>query len=327
MKITRRIALAGLIGTSAILTGLSAHAEAAGKSVAVLLGPTQDAFIGTWLGTFEGAAEAAGMKIQVFSSPYDPALQARQLDDAVAQSFDAIVLQSISQNALVPSLERTKEAGVPVFTVISQPDAAAQGLYVTYIGENSRMLGALAGEAMADAAEARGLDAPKIAAVTGALAEGIGPKRLAGFEEALKARLPGAEMVAIEDVRWNPVDGEQAAGQLIARFSGQGGIDGFYGMNDRLANAVVQAAGTTGVAVGADGMIVVGGNCQAPGIPNLASGAMTATVRMLPVVSAAKAAEVVGAYFNGETLDAAYYEDHEIITQANLADNAEACGY
>ncbi|MEC7761567.1 MAG: sugar ABC transporter substrate-binding protein [Pseudomonadota bacterium] len=327
MNFARHIGLASLLGINALLTGTAAQAEAAGKSVAVLLGPTQDAFIGTWASTFEDAAEAAGMEIQIFSSPYDPALQSRQLDDAVAQGVDAIILQSISQNALLPSLERAKAAAVPVFTVISPPDEAADGLYVTYVGENSYRLGELAGEAMADAAEARGLDAPKIAAVTGALAEGIGPKRLAGFEASLKARLPDAEILAIEDVRWNPVDGEQAAGQLIARFAGQGGIDGFYGMNDRLANAVVQAAGTTGVEVGADGMIVVGGNCQAPGIPNLASGAMTATVRMLPAVSAAKAAGVVEAFFDGETVDAAYFEDHEIITQANLADNAEACGY
>ena len=52
------------------------------KTIALLVGPTQDAFIGTWVATFEAGAKAQGMDVSVFSSPFDPALQARQFDDA-----------------------------------------------------------------------------------------------------------------------------------------------------------------------------------------------------------------------------------------------------
>lgn len=315
----------GLAG--ALLAATAAYADATGKKVALLLGPTQDAFIGTWDKTFEARAGALGMAVSTFSSPFDPALQSRQLDDAVARHFDAIVLQAISQNALVPALRRAREAGIPVITVIAEMGPEAKDLYLTYVGENSYRLGALAGQAMAEALTAEGKGAARVAAVTGSLAEGIGPLRLAGFEEALKAGAPEAELVAVEDVQWDPVKAEQTAGQIIARFAAQGGIDGIYGMNDRLANAAIQAAATAGVETGGTGLVVIGGNCQAPGIPNLAGGAMAATVRMLPTVSADKAAEVLGQYFDGATLAPTYYEDHAIITRANLAENGKACAY
>ena len=54
----------------------NAQAAAEGKRVAVFIGPTQDKYLGALSGSFNTAATGMGMKVTVFSSPFDPALQA-----------------------------------------------------------------------------------------------------------------------------------------------------------------------------------------------------------------------------------------------------------
>lgn len=318
---------AAALAFASVLFAQTAGADDA-KSIALLVGPTQDAFIGTWVSTFEDGAKAKGMEVSVFSSPFDPALQARQFDDAVAQDFDGIVVQAISQNAIVPSLNRAKEAGVPVLTAIAPLAGDSRDLAVSYVGEDSRTLGELAAQAMAEALAAQGKTTGRIAAITGSLAEGVAPLRLDGFKTTLAELAPGIEIVAVEDVKWNPVAGEQATGQLLARFAGSGGLDGIYGMNDRLANAAVQATETAGIALGGpDGLIIIGGNCQAPGIQGVMAGTIAATVEMLPAVSASTAVSVVQTILDGGQVEPIYHEKHVIVTAENVTDHAPACSY
>lgn len=328
MKFTTLLSRLFCAASILAITGAPALAQKTpNKRVAVMLAPTQDAFVGTWATTFKAESAKRGIEASVFSSPYDAALQSRQIDDAVAQKFDALVVQTLSLNAIIPALERTKEAKIPVLAVISQMPESASNLIVSYVGEDSHSLGELAGEAMANALKEAGKPGGQVAAITGSLADGIAPTRLKGFEDAMARLAPQAKVVAVEDVRWNPVAGEQAAGQLLARFAAKGGLDGIYGMNDRLANAAIQAAGTAGRKLGKNGLIVVGGNCQAVGMQNLASGDMVATVQMLPKVTATKAAEVMQEILDGKTVEKNYFEKHRIVTPANLADARAACAY
>ena len=114
--------------------------------------------------------------------------------------------------------------------------------------------------------------------------EGIAPARAAAFKKALESH-PGFTVAAIEETHWAPPEAERAAGQLLARFSGQGGLDGIYGMNDPLANGAVQGAQSAGVKVGSGKgeLVVVGGNCLAPGIADIEQGTMYATVYWTPI--------------------------------------------
>ena len=306
-----------------------AQSSAQGKRVALLVGPTQDKYIGSWTKAFTDAATPKGIAATLFSSPFDPALQAQQVDDAIAQKFDMLVVQTISQKAIVPALARAKAAKIPVVLIISEfPGNDASDLYLSYIGTNSGRLGELAGEAIGKAMTASGRPNAKIVAITGSMAEGIAPMRMDGMKRAL-ARYPGVHIVAIEDVKWNPAQAERTAGQVLARFSAQGGLDGIYGMNDSLANGAIQAAVAAGVKLGTDkgSLTIVGGNCQAPGVKNLQDGKMAATVRMIPAEEARLAAAKIQEFFEGKPLEKRHYIEHEIITSANLATSAAACSY
>src|SRR6516165_3530464 len=90
------LVLAFVCGFVATIADASA-AGVEGKRIALFMGPTQDKYIGALSKSLEVAATEAGMKVTIFSSPFDPALQSQQFDDAIAQKFDLFVLQTISQ--------------------------------------------------------------------------------------------------------------------------------------------------------------------------------------------------------------------------------------
>jgi ribose transport system substrate-binding protein len=141
-----------------------ADAAASGKRIALIVGPTQDKYLGGISHSLEATAQASGMTVTTFSSPFDPAPQARQIDDAIAQKFDMLVVQPISQKAIVPQLIRAKAAGVPVsLVVVPLEGASAQDIYLTYAGYDDTALGTLAGEAMVAQLEASGRTKAKVA--------------------------------------------------------------------------------------------------------------------------------------------------------------------
>ena len=325
-----------ILGCGLIIGGLAgapheAGAAADGKRVAVFMGPTQDKYLGALSKSFETTATGFGMKVTVYSSPFDPALQAQQIDDAVAQKFDLLVVQIISQKAIIPVLTRVKGANIPVVLVVAPMvgnEGGVQSLYLNHVGYDDTLFGKLAGEAMVKALADSGRSKGKIIVLAGSMAEGKAPLREKAFRDAV-ATHPGFEVVVTEDVKWNPQLAERAAGQLLARFAGQGGIDGIYGMNDVVANGGIQAAESAGIKVGTakDNLVVVGGNCQAPGIKNMEAGKEAATLLMLPVEEGKLAATKVKEFFEGKQPEKITFLPTETITKANLAKYAQPCSY
>jgi ribose transport system substrate-binding protein len=313
----------------AMMAAGEAQAAAEGKRIALFMGPTQDKYLGAISKSITDTATAGGMKVTVFSSPFDPALQSQQIDDAIAQKFDLFVVQTISQKAIIPPLTRAKNAGIPVvLIVVPLVGDETKDLYLSYIGYEDEGFGRSSGEQVVKALTEGGRTTGKVAVIAGSMAEGKAPIRDRAFRAAI-AKQPGLEVVVTEDVKWNPATAERVAGQLLARYAGQGGLDAIYGMNDSLANGAIQAAEAAGLKLGtAKGeLVVVGGNCQAPGVRNLKAGKQYGTMLLLPV----EEGKVVGAklkeHFEGKKIDKAIWMPFEPITKANLAKFEEACSY
>ena len=317
---------AGLL-LGALAAPLHAQADAAGKRIALILGPTDDVYLGAIDKYFTAEATKLGMKVTVFSSPFDPALEAQQIDDAIAQKYDLLVVQILSQKAIVPPLLRAKAAHIPVvLTVAPFTDDSHDALYDTYVGTDNTIAGNLAGQAVVNALQASGRKTGKVAILAGAMAEGNAPTRNTAFREVL-AKHPGYQVVALEDTQWDPVKAERMAGQLIARFSGQGGLDAIYGMSDTIANGAVQAAKSAGVKLGEKGLVIVGGSCQTPGIQDIQAGTMVATVLVAPSIEGKLAADAAKNIFDGVKMPKRQHGPHEIVDTASLSKYAGLCTF
>jgi ABC-type sugar transport system substrate-binding protein len=321
------IALTAALALTSLTTG-SADADPKGKKLAYLATSPTHPFIATLSKTFIERANALGMDVSSFGSQFDAALQAQQVDDAIVRKFDLIAIVAGSEQAIIPALMRAKQAGVPVLLINSPPRDGSEALYLSFVGEDHVQLGRITGESVLKALKDGGRDGGKVALVTGALQEGVGPRRVAGFREAVKANQK-VDIVAVEDAKWATDLSERVAGQLFARFAPQGGLDVIYGMADNQAAAIVQAAKAAGIPLGIEKgkLIVVGSNCLKQGIAGIKAGEQYSTGTQVPTRTGLKAAEMIADHFNGKTLPKQEILPVETITKANVDQWEAACTF
>lgn len=310
------------------LSGNQAIAAPQDKRIALLATVNTNPYIAAWTSTFIKNAEPFGMKVTNLTSPYDAALQSQQVDDAIAQKVDLIVLDYINDQAILPALTRAKEAGIPVVLFATPLQKAHEDLFLSYVGTDHDELGRIAGENLVKALAAEGKSTAQVVAITGVAQQLNVQMRMAGFKSVL-AQHPGITLVAEEDGKWQTAQSEKLAGELLVRFSARGGIDGMFGMADNQATAAIQAVESAGLDLGVakKGIVVVASNCMKDGIIHIRSGERFSTATQIPTQEAEIAAKKIAAYFNGETLKK--YEDVKsyAIAQDNVDKFAEACSY
>jgi ribose transport system substrate-binding protein len=316
-----------LVSVSMLLSGLS-EASPQGKRVAFLSPPASTEFIAELNRAFTTRAAGFGMTVTNSFSPYDPALQAQQVDDAIAQKFDLLALVPVSEQAILPSLVRAKRAGVPVFLLVTPPKDGTDDTFTSWVGEDNVELGRIAARQMLKALAESGRDRARIALVTGALHEGVAPRRVAGFKEVMAAN-PNVEIVATEDARWDTALSERLAGQLIARFAARGGLDGIYAMADNQSLAVIQAAEAAGRKVGAGKgeFVVVGSNCIKSTAGLIRSGKLYSSGSQVPTRTGILSAELIADYFNGKPVPKYVAQPVEAITKDNLDKWEKPCTF
>ncbi len=312
---------------NAPMSGL-AYASPEGKRVVVLATSNSNPYIGAWTSTFTKFATQAGMKVTNLSANYDAAVQSQQIDDAIAQKYDLIVLCYVNDQAIVPALTRAKAAGIPIVLYATPMKKEQEDLWTSYIGTENADLGRLAGEEMVKGLTAEGKTKAKVVAVTG-LAQQINViARMAAFKAVL-AQHPGIELVGTEDGKWNTAVTEKVTGELLVRFAGQGGLDGIFAMADNQATGSINAVQSAGLTLGVDnkGIVVVASNCMKDGIVHIKSGEQYGTATQIPTEEAETAAKKVATYFSGQSL-----RKYEIIpvygiTKDNVDQFAAGCSY
>lgn len=302
--------------------------ESKGKKIAFLQTLATHPYVVATTRSFRTRAEALGMEVTFFTSMLDAALQAQQIDDAIARKFDLVVVVPTSEQGVVPALVRAKQAGVPVVIVNNTPKDGTEELYLSFVGQDQTAMGRLAGGAMLNALKDSGRVGGKVAMITGALQQGIAPRRVAGFREAARAN-PKVEIVAVEDARWDTATSERIAGQLYARFAASGGLDAVYGMADNQAAAAIRAAEAAGIAVSGKPkqLVVIGGNCLKEGLDAIKAGKMQATITQIPTELGVRAADVINEYFSGKKPPKEVLLPLAMVTKANVAQWEAPCTY
>jgi ABC-type sugar transport system substrate-binding protein len=324
----RRVAAVCIIVLAAVAWAAKANADAKGKRVALLGTLNTNPYMGAWVSTYIRVAEGFGMKVTNFSSPYDAAIQSQQVDDAIAQKFDMIVIDYLNDQAILPAFIRAKAAGVPVVLFGTPLQREHDDLILSYVGTDHEELGHIAGENMVKALKAESKTKASIAAITGVAQQLQVQQRVAAFRDVLKQN-PGFELVAQEDGRWNTAISETIASQLLVRFSARGGIDGFLAMADNQATGIIQAIEAAGLKAGLQqkGIIVVASNCMKDGVLHIKSGEQFSTATQIPTEEAEAAAKKTAAYFNGEPIKKSEIIKSYAVTTDTLPRFEAGCSY
>jgi ribose transport system substrate-binding protein len=282
-----------LVATTAILAaagagcGRPAPGPAPRKVVGVTLLTQTHEFFKELEGGLREEAARRGLDLVVTACEMDPARQAAQIEDFVAQRVAAILAAPCDSAAIVGNLTGPERAGIPVFTA----DIAAQGgRVVSHVASDNVLGGRLAAQALARHLGGAGkvliIDHPTVASAQ---------DRVRGFEEELRNH-PG---LTIADRPSS--DGQRAKAMAIMEDMLQAHRDlrGVFGINDDSALgavAVLQAAGRSDVAV-------VGYDATPEARRAIrAGGPLKADVVQHPHEIGRKAVEMIARHLAGETV-------------------------
>ena len=238
-RLTLAIAIAGLLVAPACRPDAGNAGPKRPVVGVTLLTQTHAFFKDLEEGLRQGAA-ARGLEVIVVACEMDPARQAAQIEDFVAQRVSAIIAAPCDSTAIGPHLSGPERAGIPVFTA----DIAARGgKVVAHVASDNVQGGRLAAREIARLIGDRGkvlvIDHPTVASVQ---------DRLQGFEEELKKH-PGVTIVGRPSA-----DGQRARAMAVMEDMLQAHRDlkAVFGINDDSALgavSVLEAAGRKDIVV------------------------------------------------------------------------------
>src|SRR3954467_464472 len=196
-----------------------------------------------WLGAISKNAKAAAQQhddvdFQLLEAA-DADSQAQQIEQAIAQKPDALVVLPQDGEALTPVAQKAERAGIPVVNIdrlFSKQDAAT----ATILGDNYQ-IGTLAADYIGDQLKCNG----NVVEIQGLAGISVTEDRSKGFSDELKKKCPngGVKIVAKQPGDFNPDTGLKVMENIL---NAQKKIDAVYTHDDDMAQGVVQAIRNAG---------------------------------------------------------------------------------
>ena len=274
---------------------------------------TNDPFQAAWVQAATDKVEELGGTVQLLVAGGQTAVasQSSQLEDLVTQQVDGIIVSPLDGSAVLPALQKAKDAGVPVI-LVDQPIAAGnEELYETLIATDNvnagRELATYLVTSMPD-------PELKVAIIEGAPGSVAGDDRLTGFMEGLASG--GITPVASATGEW---DNAKALAAMENIITANPDLQAVLSASDVMVDGILQAlagAGKTDVAVLAiDGSTV--------GIQGVLDGKLLADNTQDPMAMGSMAAEFAVGIANGEIEPGSLDKYIDSGTTTVTIDNAE----
>lgn len=310
--------------------GLSLMAAAFGTAMSLLLAgplaaegrvsllmPTQSTgYWARYLTAFQAEAERLGLDVDLKGNNYSAAEQSSQVDQTLAQRPDVIVLVPVDSSALVPSIRKIHQAGIPLVISNSQPDEQYSEFWEIFTGPDDIANGQTGAEALV-----RGLDERKlphegeIFLIEGVLGTPPQIQRTAGFEQRLSEIAPDIKIVGKLPGDWDAVKSAAAASALFTQHKN---VLGVYSHDDDMMKGVITAAQRQGL--DPSKLVLVGHNCNPSGLAAIKAGEQYATVGQSPFDDGAFALRAAADLLKGNSGEKVRYLPHPAVSASNITD-------
>ena len=247
--ITRRTVLSGLTAVLALTGGAYADqpswlpANAPKPLSDITLGFANvnaggNAYAATYTDTFINTAKELGVKSVVLDAQADPAKQADQIRDLIAQQVDVLIVWPANGKAVVPSVKQADAAGIPVVITNSDIDDTGRKYIKTFSGPNDYAEAEMAGKLMVKALAGKG----NVVIIGGTPGYTVSQLRDQGFRDVV-AKYPDIKIFDSQPVNWSREKSQALMEDYITRFGKK--IDGVYSMDSGMgigALSAIQAA-------------------------------------------------------------------------------------
>jgi ABC-type sugar transport system substrate-binding protein len=217
------------------------------------------------------AADSLGVELSVLNSDLSAEQEIANVEDAITQGVDGIVLFSVARASEEAALTKANEAGVPVAVLYGYaPELEDMG--AVFVQADVNQTGTMAGEWLA-----ANVPSGKIAIIQGALGRGDAEAYTQSFKEALAAN-PDLEIVGEPAGDWARDTALAAMQDLLTAHPDLAGV---FVQNEDMALGAIQAI----KAAGAD-VTIVSQNGSPEGLEAVESGDISATVGWSPAQEA-----------------------------------------
>lgn len=272
-----------------------------GLSVSTLNNP----FFVTLRDGAEAAAGEAGVQLVVVDAQDDAAQEATNIEDLIEQGVSALLINPTDAAAIVPSIQRANEAGIPVFTI---DRAAESGEVVSHIASDNVAGGRMAAEFLCNALGGEG----NVVELEGIAGTSAARDRGQGFNEYMSEECPGVTIVARQTANFNRAEGLTVFENIL---TAEPDIDGVFAHNDEMILGAIEAAEAAGRA---GEITFVGFDAIDDAVAAVRDGRLAATVAQQPALMGELGVQTAVAYLNGESVEAYIPVDLELITADNV---------
>ena len=253
----------------------------------------------------EAKAEELGdiADVTVMDSKSDISKQIAQMEDAVTNKVDAIIIQVNDAEALGGSVEDAVAAGIPVIEMSLKTTTDA---YTAFVGLSDIVGGRIEAEEIFEQLGGSG----KVAYILGNEGSSAVNDRGEGFKQALE-EYPDIEVVAEQSAHWQRAEALELAEDWLTTYPD---LNAIICQNDDMALGVVEAV----EANNKDDVLVAGVNAIADALTAVKEGRLDATVYMDSLNVGATALELAVKAAQGEEVEKETRLDMKIVTSENI---------
>ncbi|MDE1173612.1 MAG: sugar ABC transporter substrate-binding protein [Parvibaculaceae bacterium] len=317
-----------LLAAVAAVLSTTAHADGslAGKTVTLVTCGTSNPWCKVFNDQITSKLKDAGVKVNVLENDFDAVLEVQQMNEAISQQPDLIMVEPADDKTLVGSAKKAKAAGVPVLYMDSPADPAIMDDIAFQVIADNVALGRFAGQNIIDGLRELGLKKANVIVISGTKGSTMVQDRQRGFEEVM-ATAPEYKVIDVQDGNWDPVLSGNIAQQLFAKYQSQGGIQAVRAEADYTAIPVIQAARQAGMKVGVaeGGLIVSGTNCTKAGIDSIRAGEMYGTATEDAFTQGEYTVDAALKFLRGEKVEKTIVVPEYRVTKATLGQYSEVC--
>jgi ribose transport system substrate-binding protein len=287
--------LAGCASKGTQQTGATAAAKTDGGKKKVI-GISVSGFSAPYFKALIAAAEAEAKKqnveLKILDGEFDTQKQASQVESLISQKVDLIEIIPADSTAIIPTMKKVKDAGIPQIVVNTQNDPSTDDLILSFVGASMEDEATMAAESIKKILSKGG----NVVMIEGAAGSFPAIHRSSGFEAAIKDR-PDIKIVAKQNAGWDRAKAMATMEDFLTRFPK---IDALYAHDDNMAIGAIQALKAAGRLKDVP-VISISGTIE--GYAAVTSGEIYSTVSQPPDWEGMMAVQAAVKALNGEKLE------------------------
>lgn len=279
-------------------------AQAKTYMVGVALANLDLNFVSILRSQMEKQLKEKGLNSQFADAKGDVSLQIQQVDDFINQGADAIIINPVDTQGVMPVIAAAQKANIPLIFVNRKPEVKLTGK-MAYVGSDSALSGKMEIEALAKRLDNKG----NIAILMGALSTEEARQRTKAVEDYVKDH-PGLKVIQKQSANWQR---NEAVDKTLSWLQDGNDINAIIANNDEMAIGAIMALDQ----LKKSNVLVAGIDGTPDGLQFIMNGKMAVTIFQDAKGQATGAVDVAYDMLSGKKTEAYNWVPYQTVTTEN----------